>query len=123
MAFAVRVHAFVLASITFLQIGYYDGFRSQRPSKIIGGFIVMILVVALAYPALVTVGVKGLNWLDYLYLLSFVKGPRYTHQVHSVLNYRRKSTVGFSIWQFLLDFGGGVLNDLQLVFDSADLND
>lgn len=36
-----------------------------------------------------------------------------------IANYRRKSTVGWSIIQQLLDFSGGVLSLLQLVIDSA----
>jgi cystinosin len=122
---AFALHALVLASITFGQIAYYDGFRSQRPSKLIAIVIVGILVLVVSYPLLVALGLFGCNWLDYLYLLSFNKIAvtlvKYIPQV--VLNYRRKSTVGFSIWQILLDFGGGVLSELQLLLDSADLQD
>lgn len=35
------------------------------------------------------------------------------------INYKRKSTVGFSIGGILLDFSGGVLSNLQLVIDSS----
>lgn len=35
------------------------------------------------------------------------------------VNYKRKSTVGWSIVQILLDLTGGVLSILQLVIDSA----
>ena len=122
---AFAVHAFLLASITFLQIGYYDGFRSQRPSRLIERFIWILLTLAASYPLLVWMGFFGTNWLDYLYLLSFMKVAitliKYIPQV--ILNYQRKSTVGFSIWQILLDFGGGVLSDVQLVCDSAALHD
>ena len=34
-------------------------------------------------------------------------------------NYKRKSTVGWSIWQILLDVAGGVLSIAQLVIDSS----
>ena len=122
---AFAVHAFLLASITFVQIGYYDGFGSQRPSRTIETFIVAFLLLALVYPLLVLTGMKSCNWLNYLYLLSYVKVAitliKYMPQV--VLNFQRKSTTGFSIWQILLDFGGGVLSDLQLILDSADLQD
>lgn len=40
-----------------------------------------------------------------------------------ILNYQRKSTVGWSIWNIILDFTGGFLSDLQLVFDCTDLHD
>ena len=65
------------------------------------------------------------NWLDYLYLLSYVKVLisliKYIPQV--ILNYQRKSTLGWSIWNIILDFTGGLLSDLQLVFDCAMLHD
>ncbi|EEP81854.1 conserved hypothetical protein [Uncinocarpus reesii 1704] len=35
------------------------------------------------------------------------------------VNYKRKSTIGWSIGQILFDFSGGVLSILQLVIDSA----
>lgn len=39
------------------------------------------------------------------------------------LNYKRKSTVGWSIGQILLDLAGGVLSLVQLVIDSSFQND
>lgn len=39
------------------------------------------------------------------------------------MNYKRKSTVGFSIGQVLLDFIGSVLSLLQLIIDSSLMND
>lgn len=36
-----------------------------------------------------------------------------------VANFRRRSTIGWSIWQQLLDLSGGLLSLLQLVIDSA----
>jgi cystinosin len=67
----------------------------------------------------------GFNWLDYLYLLSYIKifitFIKYVPQV--VLNHQRNSTTGFSVWQILLDFTGGALSDLQLIFDCMELHD
>ena len=40
-----------------------------------------------------------------------------------VANYRRKSTVGWSIGQILCDFVGGVLSVAQLLLDSSLQND
>lgn len=62
-----------------------------------------------------------LTWLTWLYFLSLVKLSitltKYVPQV--VLNCRRQSTVGFNIWQFILDFEGGVLSTAQQVMDAA----
>lgn len=60
-------------------------------------------------------------WLDAVYAVGYVKLwitlIKYTPQV--VANYRNKSTVGWSIWQILLDFAGGVLSIGQLLIDSS----
>ncbi|KUI71171.1 hypothetical protein VM1G_07124 [Cytospora mali] len=64
---------------------------------------------------------SGWCWLDAVYAVGYVKLwitlIKYTPQV--VANFRNKSTVGWSIWQILLDFAGGVLSIAQLVLDSA----
>lgn len=118
---AFAIHALILSSITLAQIAYYRG--SERPSKIIMTVIVLILLFCAGYPVLVYY--EMFSWLDYIYALSFVKIGisliKYMPQV--VLNYRRKSTVGWSIWNILLDFTGGILSDTQLVLDCADMND
>lgn len=122
---AFAVHAFVLASVTLFQIAYFDGIRALRPSKYIGYIMCGILAVCILYAALVILHVDGFNWLDYLYMLSFVKILisiiKYVPQV--LLNFHRRSTVGWSIWNILLDFTGGTLSILQLILDCADLGD
>ena len=40
-----------------------------------------------------------------------------------ILNYRRKSTVGWPVDNILLDLTGGVLSTLQLVLDCRDAGD
>lgn len=56
-----------------------------------------------------------------IYSISYVKLLltvfKYVPQV--IANFRRKSTIGWSIYQQLLDFSGGILSLLQLVIDSA----
>ncbi len=37
-----------------------------------------------------------------------------------LLNYRRKSTKGWQIWNILLDFSGGILSIIQLIGDSIE---
>jgi len=119
---AFAIHALVLSTMTLAQIVYYRG--SERPSKIIVLIIVLILTLCATFPVLVLY-YKMYSWLDYLYLLSYVKIAisliKYMPQV--VLNYRRKSTAGWSIWNILLDFMGGLLSDLQLVGDCWAVND
>ena len=122
---AFAVHALILASVTLLQIAYYDGIRALKPSRYIGYVMSGILATCILYATLVILHFDGFNWLDYLYMLSFCKIfislIKYVPQV--ILNVKRQSTVGWSIWNILLDFTGGTLSILQLVLDCADLGD
>mmetsp|Transcript_13892 Transcript_13892/g.33595 ORF Transcript_13892/g.33595 Transcript_13892/m.33595 type:complete len:366 (-) Transcript_13892:1164-2261(-) len=125
---AFAFHALLLSSITLFQIGYYDGVRAMMPSKTILGILIALLCVCTFYPWLVVFNIGGgdhYNWLDYLYILSTVKVMisliKYIPQV--ILNYQRKSTAGWSIWNIILDFTGGLLSDLQLIFDCKDMHD
>lgn len=122
---AFAVHAFILSTLTFLQIGYYNGsVCAMLPSRLIGWTMVAIVVTILVDLLLVGV-LHHSSWLDFLYLLSYVKVfislIKYIPQVF--LNMKLKSTRGWTIWNVLLDFSGGTLSDLQLVLDCADMGD
>lgn len=68
---------------------------------------------------------KAVNWLKFITLLSYVKMAvtlsKYMPQ--AILNYRRKSTVGWSIGNILLDFTGGSMDIVQMVLQGANTND
>jgi len=93
---AFAVHAFLIASATLFQIGYYDGFRVHTSNAITTVLVTLVVVICTA-PVLVVASNK-LEWLDYLYVLSYVKIVitliKYVPQM--VLNIRRRSTHGFS---------------------------
>jgi len=61
------------------------------------------------------------SWLDVIYAMEYIKLLmtvfKYIPQV--VSNFRRRSTVGWSIVQQLLDFTGGIGSLLQLIIDSS----
>ncbi|XP_077439909.1 cystinosin isoform X1 [Vanacampus margaritifer] len=63
---------------------------------------------------------RRLSWLDFLYYLSYIKLAvtlvKYVPQ--AFMNYRRKSTAGWSIGTVLLDFSGGLLSIAQMILDS-----
>mmetsp|Transcript_10477 Transcript_10477/g.30824 ORF Transcript_10477/g.30824 Transcript_10477/m.30824 type:complete len:382 (-) Transcript_10477:163-1308(-) len=125
---AFAVHALVLCAVQVGQIILYGGLRAQPLSKPVQLGLVSSGVLVAVYAALIVWRVgpgKGLLWLDFLYLLSFVKVAisvtKYIPQV--ILNIRRKSTVGWNIWNIILDFTGGCLSIVQLIGDSADLSD
>uniref|UniRef100_A0A7S4REA9 Cystinosin n=1 Tax=Ditylum brightwellii TaxID=49249 RepID=A0A7S4REA9_9STRA len=123
---AFALHAFVLSSITLGQIWYYDGFGTSQTKmsfsvKLFFGVAFLVLV----FSTLVAIVSSKLSWLGFLYILSYVKVVitllKYIPQV--VLNVRRKSTVGWNIWNIILDFTGGMLSLAQLLGDSADMHD
>lgn len=118
---AFAIHALALSTTTVFQIFAYGG--SQRLSCAFLGIILSILVIVAIALVLVICGYQ--TWLDFVFCLSYIKigisFVKYIPQV--ILNYRRRSTSGWSIWNILLDFGGGLLSDLQLVLDCADLGD
>lgn len=63
---------------------------------------------------------ERIHWLDFLYACSYIKLAvtltKYVPQAY--LNYKRKSTVGWSIENILLDFTGGVLSMAQMIFNA-----
>lgn len=125
-------HGVVLCVITYSQFfpslwGFKVG-AGQRASRfILGVFWGSILGVLLTILIIRSRGLDGGDnaagwaWIDAIYALGYVKIVatlvKYCPQVY--LNYQRKSTEGWSIWQILLDFIGGILSLLQLVIDSA----
>jgi len=70
-------------------------------------------------------GVDVVHWLDFLYFCSYVKLSitimKYIPQ--ALMNYRRKSTVGWSIENILLDFTGGMLSMLQMLLNGYNYDD
>lgn len=65
-----------------------------------------------------------ITWLQYIYYFSYIKLAvtlvKYVPQAY--MNYRRRSTVGWSIGNVLLDFTGGVLSLLQMILQSYNNN-
>lgn len=62
----------------------------------------------------------SLHWLDFLNYCSYIKLAitliKYVPQ--AVMNFKRKSTSGWSIGNILLDFTGGTLSMLQMMLNS-----
>ncbi|XP_072018726.1 cystinosin-like [Amphiura filiformis] len=119
------IHAVILCTITILQALIYDvsGQKVSWVCKIIlilaWVFIIICLVITAASKQTV------LNWLDFLYMFSYVKLAvtliKYMPQAY--MNYRRKSTDGWSIGNVLLDFTGGAFSLLQMFLLAYNNND
>lgn len=107
------IHAVWACAITIIQCFIYER-ASQTVSRLCMGllgaialFVIIILILAL---------VNVIVWLDFLLYCSYVKLGitliKYVPQ--AFMNYRRKSTVGWSIGNVLLDFTGGMLSMVQM---------
>ena len=99
-------HAFLLTWVTVYQITIYS--NDKRTG-----------VIAILPPCRYNVCVRGYG-LNFLYGLGtfkiFVTLIKYMPQVW--LNYKRKSTVGWTIHNVLLDFTGGLTSTTQLFVDA-----
>merc|ERR1711970_245590 len=116
------IHAVFACAVTIVQCIIYER-GMQRVSRgcwaILAGiaiFVVVILVLSFTHV---------LPWLDFLQYCSYVKLGitliKYVPQAY--MNYRRKSTVGWSIGNILLDFTGGSLSILQMILISWNNDD
>jgi len=119
-------HAFVLTAITLSQIAvYYDYPPLDRPGLILRRTVVAALLLFLIGATAVAVVIlatseHALDWLSFISILSEAKVVisvvKYCPQVW--MNYQRKSTVGWNIYNVLLDFSGGLLSVAQLLWDA-----
>ena len=124
------LHACALTACQCAQILAYErgGQRVARATiaaigAAVGTSATFAAIVALRAAPAVAVGggVRLFSWLAWLYWLSLIKlGVTVSKYVPQALsNYRRKSTVGWSIGNVLLDFAGGFLSIAQLILDGA----
>jgi len=142
---AFAFHALLLSSITMAQVLYFRTYsnnfttnsmnvreRSSSGTNVMTlfspltkYFLLLAILVSVPFAILVYREAYNLQFLDFLYLLSSIKLTitiiKYIPQV--LLNYNRKSTEGWNVWNVLLDFSGGMLSLLQLVLDCVDLGD
>lgn len=116
------IHAFAATFITGIQcLIYYRG--DQKLSKFA---IVLLSLTLLMLIITLFVAVSGkITWLLYLQLFSYVKlGVTLIKYVPQAwMNFKRKSTEGWSIGNVLLDFTGGSLSILQMFLQSYNNND
>jgi len=116
------LHAVFATIITVGQCFIYE-IGTQRVSttaRIIHGiFATFVLITAI-------LGIiHTIVWLDFLYYCSYVKLAitliKYVPQAY--YNYKRKSTVGWSIGNIFLDFTGGMLSMLQMILNAYNYDD
>ena len=111
------LHAFTITLITMVQV-FFCGFEREKVSMT----CVMILVLQVIAALVVWLIAEKLVFLDFVGMLKlFVSTIKYLPQAY--MNYKNKSTEGWSIKNILLDFSGGSLSILQLIIDGVSRND
>lgn len=120
---AFGAHAFILTLLMWCQFWCF-GFKRDPSQKLGSGMTGAIIGSAMVLSFVTTsvyFGIGSWEALDIVYTLGYIKllitVLKYVPQV--LLNNRRKSTVGWSIHNILLDTTGGVLSLAQLFLDSA----
>ncbi|CAK56546.1 unnamed protein product (macronuclear) [Paramecium tetraurelia] len=118
------LHSVVITILTILQTAYYYK-KEDNPGVSLWCIIVLIILWAQAILYIILTCIFGweviftqeklnvLYWMGYEKL--FVTLIKNIPQVY--LNYKRKSTVGWSIFNILLAFIGGILSFLQMLID------
>uniref|UniRef100_A0A1B0D924 Cystinosin homolog n=1 Tax=Phlebotomus papatasi TaxID=29031 RepID=A0A1B0D924_PHLPP len=111
------LHAAFATLVTIGQCFIYER-GDQRVSNVARGILGIFAVVVIVCAILAAT--DTFHWLDFLYACSYIKLTitliKYVPQ--ALMNYRRKSTVGWSIGNILLDFTGGILSMLQMMLNA-----
>ncbi|XP_073976821.1 lysosomal cystine transporter cystinosin isoform X3 [Rhodnius prolixus] len=116
------VHAACVTLFTLSQFLIYErgGQTLSLVARILMVVFAVIIIVSFILPF-----VKVMGWLNFLYICSYIKLAitliKYIPQ--AVMNYKRKSTIGWSIGNVLLDFTGGMLSMLQMIINADNYND
>ncbi|XP_016497443.2 cystinosin homolog [Nicotiana tabacum] len=115
---AFSTHAVALTAFTLFQIVIYDR-GNQKVSKTA---IAIVTVAWLSVAVCVFVSFPKHSWLWLVSCFNTLQVVmtiiKYIPQV--VMNFRRKSTIGFSIGNILLDLFGGLTNYGQMAVQSID---
>ncbi|XP_050598959.1 cystinosin homolog isoform X1 [Bombus affinis] len=116
------LHATFATVITIIQCFIYEtgNQRVSTTARIIHGIFVVFILISMILAIVTTI-----KWLDFLYYCSYVKLSitliKYVPQ--AFYNYKRKSTVGWSIGNIFLDFTGGMLSMLQMILNAYNYDD
>ncbi|KAI4637653.1 hypothetical protein J4E83_000470 [Alternaria metachromatica] len=134
--FLFAAHGAVMCVIIYSQFfekiwGFEIGKRQKVSRVILGVWWGCVLAIGVVVALVKMNGAgrgydaEGWAWIDVIYTLGYVKlltvFLKYIPQAW--VNYKRKSTLGWSIYPMLLDFAGGWLSLAQLCIDSALEND
>mmetsp|Transcript_16451 Transcript_16451/g.20334 ORF Transcript_16451/g.20334 Transcript_16451/m.20334 type:complete len:328 (-) Transcript_16451:616-1599(-) len=108
------LHATTITLLTICQVFLLDYERERVSRLCIGLCSAAVFSIALSYVALEDL-LDTLYWASYIKLM--ITTIKYCPQVY--MNYKRQSTIGWSMGNVILDFTGGTLSILQLFIDSS----
>lgn len=115
-------HACLATLITIIQCFLFDR-GDQRVSYTARALLAIQICCVLSFAGLAQF--HKIHWLDFLYYCSYIKLfitlIKYIPQ--AFMNYRRKSTSGWSIGNVLLDFTGGWLSIMQMILNAYNYDD
>ncbi|KAB0795549.1 hypothetical protein PPYR_12388 [Photinus pyralis] len=115
-------HGTFAVLLTIFQCCIYERARQtvSNIAKVLMGILALFYIVC---GILIATG--ALKWLSFLYYCSYLKLIitllKYIPQAY--MNYKRKSTSGWSIGLVLLDLTGGLLSVVQMILDAYNYND
>ncbi|XP_074969724.1 cystinosin isoform X1 [Phalacrocorax aristotelis] len=111
------LHAVALTLLTIIQCCIYER-AGQKVSKVVVGLLALAWV--FTFTTLFLAAAEEMTWLQFLFCFSYIKLAvtliKYFPQAY--MNFRRKSTEGWSIGNVLLDFTGGSFSLLQMFLQS-----
>lgn len=117
-------HAFILSLVAVLQTCIYE--RGEQKVSYTSRLLMGVYAICLLVSGICSMyGFFNLNGLDFLTYCSYIKLSitliKYVPQAY--LNYKRKSTIGWSIGNIFCDFTGGVLSTLQMLLNAYNYDD
>ena len=116
------IHGLVITIITIAQCFVYER-GSQSVSRV--AKVLVVIMWLFAGGLLIPVAMSKINWMEYLTKCSYIKVAvtliKYSPQAY--MNYKRKSTVGWSVVFVHFDLTGGVLSMLQVFLLSYNNNE
>ncbi|KAF8105205.1 hypothetical protein N665_0161s0005 [Sinapis alba] len=115
---AFSIHAVLMTALTLFQICIYDR-GTQKVSRFATGLVILVWGFA-ATCFFIALPTHSWLWLITLFNSIQVCMTCVKYIPQAKMNFTRKSTVGWSIENILLDFCGGVSNYLQMLIQSID---
>jgi cystinosin len=111
------VHGLVLSLVYFVQVCIYR--RPEEGPSLCGVAICIILSFGIVFGAL-AVYWGNVSILFYIYSISYIKIILTVLKLipQAWLNFVRKSTAGYSIWNVIFDISGGIFSISQLLIDA-----